>query len=318
MDLKGINIRVKLYCFLLSAFCLSPFFVFSQTPTVQTSVDKNDILIGEQIQYKVKVSFPSGNFKANWFTLPDSVAHFEVVDRSKIDTSSENNNTVLEQTITLTSFDSGRWKTPALAISFHPVKNDIAVNLYTDSITVNVGYAPADSTNQLRDIKPILEVSVADYLWYYIAGGILLLLITVFILWKYFKNKKNNPSTEFSSRLSPYDEAIQSLEKLKAFDLQKTDELKQFHSKLAAIFKWYISRKQRVSILNKTTGDVLVLLADNNLSKDIITATATALRCGDAVKFAKFLPSITESNDCLENIKATINFIQQKSSTPKQ
>ncbi len=318
MDLNGINTRIKLYCFLLFAFCLLPGFVFSQKPLVQTFVDKNDILIGEQIQYKVRASFPAGVFKVHWFNVPDSAAHFELVEKSKIDSSEENNNTVLEQTITLTSFDSGRWKTPALAISFHPVKNDIAVNLYTDSITVNVGYAPADSTNQLRDIKPILEVSVTDYLWYYIAGGVLLLLIIVFILRKYFKNKKNNPVTEFSSRLSPYDEAMQSLEKLKTFDLQKPDELKQFHSKLAGIFKWYISRKQRVSILNKTTGDVLVLLTDNNLSKDIITSTATALRCGDAVKFAKYLPSIKESNDCLEKIKATINFIQQKAQTPKQ
>ena len=318
MDLSGINTRIKLYCFLLFAFCFLPFFVFSQTPSVQTFVDKNDILIGEQIQYKVKASFPSGSFKVNWFMLPDSVAHFEIVDRSKIDTSSENNNTVLEQTITLTSFDSGRWNTPALAINFNPEKDDTTINLFTDSIPVNVGYAAADSTNQLRDIKPILEVSVKNYLWYYIGGGVLFLLIAAFIIWRYLKNKKNNPSPEFSSRLSPYDEAIQSLEKLKTFNLQNSDELKQFHSKLANIFKWYISRKQRVSILNKTTGDVLVLLAQNNLSKDIITAAATALRCGDAVKFAKYLPSNEESIYCMEKIKATINFIQQKPQPPKQ
>ena len=145
-----------------------------------------------------------------------------------------------------------------------------------------------------------------------------LLLIIVFFLWKYFKNKKNRPAPISSSRLSPYDEAMQSLEQLKGFDLQKPDAVKQFHSKLAEIFKWYISRKQRISIMNKTTGDVLVLLTENSLSKDIITSTATALRCGDAVKFAKYLPSVTESNECLENIKATINFIQQKSQPQKQ
>jgi len=309
MGFNSINTRIKLYCFLLFAFCLSPVFVFSQQPLVQTFVDKTDILIGEQVQYKVKASFPSAGFKVNWFTLPDSVAHFEIVDRSKIDTSSENNNTILEQTITLTSFDSGRWNTPALPINFNPERGDTTINLFTDSVAVNVGYAPADSTNQLRDIKPILEVTITNYLWYYIGGGILLLLVLAFILWKYFKNKKKNPSPGFSSRLSPYDEAMQALEQLKTLDLQKPDALKQFHSKLAEIFKWYISRKQRISILNKTTGDVLVLLTENNLSKDTITSTATALRCGDAVKFAKFLPAPAQNEECFNKIKDLINTI---------
>jgi hypothetical protein len=45
------------------------------------------------------------------------------------------------------------------------------------------------------------------------------------------------------------------------------------------------------------------------LSKDTITSTATALRCGDAVKFAKFLPAAAESEECFNKIKETINLI---------
>lgn len=317
MDLSGINTRIKLYCFLLFAFCLPPVLAFSQQPIVQTFTNKNDILIGEYIQYKVKTIFPSGVYKANWFTVPDSVAHFELVEKSKIDTSEQNNNTILEQIITLTSFDSGRWNTPVFGINFSAVKDNAAINLLTDSIAINVGYAPADSTDQLRDIKPILEVEVKNYLWYYIGGSILLLLLVILLIRRYLKNRKKKPEPQFNSKLSPYDEAMKELEKLRSLDLQNPPEAKQFHSKLAAIFKWYISRKQRKNILNNTTGDVLVLLAENNLPKDIITDAATSLRCGDAVKFAKYIPVVSESNDCLEKVKATINFIQQKNTTNK-
>ncbi len=305
---KGLFAAAISICF---SFCTSN--AFSQVASVKTSIDKTDILIGEPVKYKVKATFPNGIYKVHWFEIPDSVAHFEVVERSKIDTSSEDNNSVLEQTITLTSFDSGRWPTPVLPINFDPVKNDSTLNLYTDSLSVNVGYAPADSSTQLRDIKPIMEVTVKNYLWYYISGGIVLLLILSFILWKYVKNKKKDTVTAFTSKLSPYDEAIAELAKLKQLNLQNPEELKQFHARLAAIFKWYISRRQRVSIMNKTTGDVLVYLADDNLSKTIIADTATALRCGDAVKFAKYVPATTESEECLAKIKASINFIQ----TPK-
>ena len=61
--------------------------------------------------------------------------------------------------------------------------------------------------------------------------------------------------------------------------------------------------------MNKTTGDVLVHLTDNNLPKENIANTATALRLGDAVKFAKFVPTTVESEECLDKIKGTINYI---------
>jgi hypothetical protein len=303
--INGIALIIAIsLCF---SFCTQA--TLAQSPLVKTFVDRSDILIGEQIKYKVTAAFPSGVYKVHWFTVPDSVAHFEIVDRSKIDTVAENNITTLQQIITLTSFDSGKWNTPAFIINFDPVKDDTTINIFTDSIAVNVGYAAADTSGQLRDIKPIIEVTVKNYLWYYIAGGILLLLVTALILWRYFKNKRKNPVAVTVSKILPYQEAMQSLEKLKAFNLQNPGEVKKFHAQLSEIFKWYISRKQKVSIMNKTTADVLIHLAENNLPKDIITNTAIALRCGDAVKFAKYLPALSESEACFTKIKETINFI---------
>ncbi len=292
------------------SFCMQT--TLAQSPIVKTFVDKSDILIGEQIKYKVTASFATGTFKHKWFTAPDSVAHFEIVEQGKLDTAIENNITTLQQIITLTSFDSGRWNTPAFKINFDAVKNNSTVNVFTDSIAINVGYAAADSTNQLRDIKPIMEVTVKNYLWYYIGGGILLLLIAAFVLFKILKNKKKIPVLATVSKLSPYDEAMQNIEKLKQLNLQNPEEIKQYHSKLAVIFKWYISRKQGVSIMNKTTGDVLIHLAENNLPKEIITNIATVLRSGDAAKFAKYLPTSIESEVGLSKIKETINFINTK------
>lgn len=291
-------------------FIFFSFIVTAQSPSVKTVVDKNDILIGEQIKYKVTATFPDGVFKVRWFNIPDSVAHFEVVERSKIDTSSENNTILLEQTFTITSFDSGTWNTPAFRINFDPIKDDTSINIFTDSIAINVGYAVADSTNQLRDIKPIMDVTINSYLWYYIAGGILLLLIIGFFLFRYFKKKKKTPLSDFSSKLSPYDEAIEQLEKLKQLNLQEPEAVKQYHTQIAEIFKRYISRKQNISIMNKTTGDVLVHLADNAVPKDFITSVAIALRCGDATKFAKYLPATAESEECVTKIKEVISFIQ--------
>jgi len=298
-----------IYCSIVLRVLLFPSTAFCQQPAVQTFIDKNDILIGEQIQYKVKASFPKGAFNVHWLNLPDSIAHFEVVDKSKIDSSFDNDKTVLQQTITLTSFDSGRWNTPALAIGFVPVNSDSTVSLFSDSIPINVGYAAPDSTNQLRDIKPIIEVTIKSYFWYYVGGGLLVLLLATYFLRRYLKNRKKDPALPFKSRITAYDEAMQELEKLKKLNLQNPEEIRQYHSSLAQIFKWYISRRQKLSVLNKTTGDVLVLLSNSNLSSDILSSVATALRCGDAVKFAKYLPDAAETEICLNEIKKVISAI---------
>lgn len=299
---------------LISLFCKA---LFAQSPVVNTFINKEDILIGEQLEYKVVATYPSNAFRVRWLNVPDSMPHFELVDKTKIDTSTENGKTILSQTLTLTSFDSGRWATPAFAINFTPSANAAEINLFTDTILVNVGYAAADSTNQLRDIKPIMDVTIKNYLWYYIAGGVLLAALITVLLWRYFKNRKKQPSPEFKGKLSPYDEAMQELEKLKTLNLQQPETIKNYYVKLAAIFKWYISRKQRFSVMNKTTGDVLLHLADNNLPKETIATTAEALRMGDAVKFAKHLPQQTESDEALQKIKAAIHFIHTAGAQPQ-
>ncbi len=283
--------------------------LFSQSPSVKTFINKQDILIGEQINYKVVATVPTGLYSANWFVVPDSMPHFELVDKNKIDTTIENGNTILQQTLTFTSFDSGRWATPTFTIQLTPANDKKIQTLTTDSFTINVAYTAADTTNQLRDIKPIMDVEVKNYLWYYIGAAALLALLAAFFLWRYFKKRKKQPALQLNGKLSAYDEAMQELEKLKTLNLQQHDDIKQFHTKLAAIFKWYISRKQQLSVMNKTTGDVLVHLTHNKVSKETVAAAATALRMGDAVKFAKYIPAAEETNDCFAKIKETIHYI---------
>lgn len=279
---------------------------------IQTFTDKKEILIGEQIQYKVKASFPPGVFKLHWFTVPDSIAHFIVIGQSRIDSSGENNNTIFQQTITLTSFDSGRWNIPAFAVNFDPVKDDTTLNLFTDPVPVNVTYSPPDSTNELRDIKPIIKVTVTDYFLYYIIGGIVLLLLVIIFIYRYRKRGKKPELTLMDSKLSPYDEAMQELNKLGSYNLQNADEVKGYHGKLSGIFKRYLGRKQNTNLLNRTTSDLLIRIGENSMTATDVSTLATALRCTDAVKFAKYLPASSESEDCLQKIKATINLIEPR------
>ncbi len=312
------KINWKVYCIGITT-CFSFYTQICFSQTIQTITDKKDILIGEQIRLKIKAVFPSGSYQLNkWLTLPDSIPHFDIVETGKLDTIAyKDSSNTFEQTIVLTGFDSGKWVFPSLAVELSNGAGQAVQKLQTDSFIVNVSYSPPDSTNQLRDIKPIIKVSVTDYTWYYIAGGIVLLLLIILLLYRYFKkNRKLKPAGPIS-RLSPYDEAMGEIKKLAQYDLQNAEAAKIYHTKLSDIFKRYLGRKQNKNLANSTTSDLLINMANSNFIQENISTLATALRSNDAVKFAKYIPMAAESVDCLQKIKETINLIEHITQNPK-
>jgi len=300
----------RILFFIGFVFVLSVQFISAQSPSLKTAVDKRQILIGEQLQYSVEASFPANAYNIGWFNVPDSFSHFEVVNRGKIDSIESNGILTCRQTLTLTSFDSGINTIPALAINFDPLADDSTIHLFTDSIPINVSFSPLDSTQTFHDIKSIIEVKdeVPWLIWAGAAALIILLVVLVVYLVKYFKRRKK-PASVFNSKLSPFDEAMQSLDALQKEQLLYKGDVKQFHTRLIDIFKRYLSRKMQKNILNLTSSEVLLSLNDTLLSKADTFLIAGSLRVTDAVKFAKYFPPTSESESALINTKKVIEQI---------
>jgi hypothetical protein len=298
----------QLFLTLLFSFCF--LFTIAQAPTIKTFVDKDNILIGEHIKYKVVLTLPNQSFAANWFNVPDSLSHFELVEQSKLDSSVKEDNLILQQTLTLTSFDSGLFKTPSFKIDI--VNNGNTKSFFTDSIPISIGYAVADSTNQLRDIKPIIEVEEPNKFWLLlirIAISTLLIMVLVYLATKLYKKKYVNTG---ANHLSPFDEAMQQLQKLKDSNLQDSISTKKYYTDLSSLLKHYIGRKQNQTFYSKTTSDLLMHCKSKNIDADQLSTLANALRIGDAVKFAKYMPEINENEESWQTIKSTIELLENK------
>lgn len=261
------------------------------------------------------LDLPADGYEIN-VKVPDSVPHFDIIENKNFDTVSSSGSLLISKKIIFTSFDSGAWRLPAFEVLLK--KNNVTSRLLTDSLLVNVGYSPPDSTNQLRDIKPVMEVTVSDYTWIYIAGGILIAAIIIVLLYFYFKKRKNKPDPVFHSAVSPYDEAMQSLMELKQYDLDKSEQVKLYHVALDTIFKKYYSRKLSKNMMNKTTGDMLLEIKEQSADPGLLSSVASALRGADAVKFAKYIPGISESGKNYSLIKEAIEKIEQDTSQQKQ
>jgi len=161
----------------------------AQLPTVKTTVDKNDILIGQQINYHVETSMPDNTYRLSWFSVPDSFGNFIAITKNKIDSSFSNGNLNFSQDIILTSFDSGRQVIPPLTLTAATLDGDSTFNLFTDSIAINVTYSPTDSILPFHDIKNIIEVKKTFpwWAWVLVGLGIVVLIIWILFLLKFFK-----------------------------------------------------------------------------------------------------------------------------------
>ena len=307
--MKNCLYDMRLVVILMVAFLFSFQNADAQLPTVKTSVDKNNILIGQRINLRVSTSMPDNTYRLNWFSTADSMGNFNVITKNKIDSSYANGNLNFSQDILLTSFDSGRQVIPPQTFTVSTLDGDSTFNLFTDSIAINVTYSPTDSIMPFHDIKNIIEVkkSFPWWAWALVALGVILLIIWILFLFKFFKKKKDVKI--FESKLSPYDEAMQLLNDLEKENLLQQNKFKEYYSRLSDIFKRYLSRKTNTYQLHLTTDELLVELKGFDLSKEQISNFAASLRMGNAVKFAQYIPPAYENEKSFLQTKEMITSI---------
>ncbi len=298
------------FIFFLMACIFSVQIISAQLPVVKTSVDKKNILIGEQFQYKVEAAMPDNSFRLAWFSLPDSFGSFVVVSKNKIDSTFANGTIMFSQDLTLTSFDSGRRVIPPLTLTAEPLDADSSYSLFTDTIPINVSFSPLDSVKTFHDIKNIIEVKKEWPWWIWLLMGISLLIIIFLIIFlaRVFRKKEKIPDL-FNSKLAPFEEAIKALNDLEKEQLLQKNEVKEYHTRLSEIFKRYITRKTNIYKLHLTSDEILMELNEYGLKKDLVSAFANCLRMSNAVKFAKYIPPQIESEESLNQTKEMIKQI---------
>jgi hypothetical protein len=306
--------QIKIIALLFLGLIIAVKFTFAQLPAISTSANKKSILIGQQIDYKVQVSMPANTYQLKWFNIPKDFGGFEAVSIGKLDTSISNNKVHLSQSVTLTNFDSGRRVIPSLPFKVETLSGDSSFTMLTDSIVINVGYSPLDSIQPFHDIKTILQVknSWPWWVWALIAaGGLLIVLLIIYLIKKLKRKKQELPL--FDSKLSPYEEAMQSFTGLEKENLVEQNRAKEFHTKLVIILKRYLSRKTNVNQYHLTTEEILTKLNEYHFSEEQISGYANSLQISNAVKFAKYIPPASEDERCMSEIKNMVTEIHKLS-----
>jgi hypothetical protein len=278
-------------------------FTFSQLPVfVKDSVDRRAILIGEPIQLTLEAQLPRGTVSSWFFT--DSIPHFEFIEKGKIDSVATDEGNTFRQHIVITSFDSGSWVIPPIAI--------LAGNkrYFTDSIPVNVDFSKFDPKQDYHDIKDILEVENPNARYIpWVLSGITLASLLLFLY--FLTRKKLAPQTEQAplSRLSPFEEAMRALEALRKLRLSETGQVKLFYTELNDIIRVFVLRKMQIASMERTNEELILQFRQLNLSNDQFSRLAQALRIIDFVKFAKYLPLEKDQLENFDIIRSSIEIL---------
>jgi len=266
--------------------------------SIKANVDKNNIVIGEQIHFHLEADFPP--HEPMRFFIIDTFPHFEILERKKIDTIDNEGGIKLSQSLTLTSFDSGHFVIPALEMAGD-------TSMFTDTIPINVSFSPFDPNQDYHDIKDVIDVKAEQKKnndWYWYAAATALLLGAIIYL---LARKKKKPAPKVAP-IDPFTEAKQELEKLR----KENPSSKLFYTRLVDIFRLYILRRKGIESLQKTTDDLVVQLKALKISTEEFNQLAQTLRMSDFVKFAKYDASETDKQESFTVIKRSIENIQKQ------
>jgi hypothetical protein len=297
--------KVSNYFFIV--FFLVPVPDITAQPKPNAVADKVEILIGEQFRLKLSASFSTETFNASGFNIPDSIKHFEIIEKGALDSSITSGVKNLYQTITLTSFDSGIWALPPIGLHTKKPAG------FSDSLIIKVGFDTTKIEN-INDIKPIEEAIVNTRWIYQAVGGITLLALICFIIFLYktkFGKAAMADEEIIVSKTPPYEEAMEALKKLMEKTAATQEEAKLLHSDLTNVFKRYLLRANNINTLKFTTSETLIKLKDELITQQQLSSLAEALKLCDVVKFANYFPAKTETAAAVNQTEQIISLLHQ-------
>lgn len=291
----------------VALWCLSVFCTFAQPPIIKAAMDSTHILIGQQTKIHLEIAANKDQQLQIPIQTDTLMKGVEVLAISKPDTTDIGNNRMqLKYDYLITSFDSAVYLLPPfVAIA----GTDTA---YSGELGLKVSTLPVDTeSGQFYDIKSIVDPRfvLSDYLPVILSilGGVLAILLIIFIINR-LKNKKSLIQfTKDKPDLPPHLRAINGLDEVKLRKLWQQGRVKEYHSEIADILRQYIDGRFAIGAMEMTSGEILDKIKGQGNVDASINSLRQILLLADFVKFAKYSPLPDENELSLTNAYLFVN-----------
>jgi hypothetical protein len=297
------------FVLMLAGFCVN-----AQTISVSAKLDSGSIRIGEQTQIHLSVSNhgKKGKLRIQWPELKDTIiGKVEIVNISKIDTTipdkSDSSSFIQTEHITITCFDSGYYALPPMRFF---INGDTTHPYETEALLFEVNNVQVDTTKAIKDIKQPLHApfswkEVVPY-FYWLAGAVAIIMLLVYLYNRFWK-RKPGPVVEKKTKIPPHVTALAELEKLRAEKLWQGGKVKQYHSRITDILRYYIESRFRIPAMEQTSDEIMYSFKAIVIDTESKSRLRQLLLLSDLVKFAKEEPLPQANELSLENAILFVN-----------
>lgn len=286
------------------------FFALIGTATAQNveataKVQDEQVAVGKPFALDLTLKVPYGTMvEWNPFATDTLSAQLDILKRGDLQrTADADSNIIVQQQLTLMTFDTGYIQVPGLQLS--------TLNAFTDPIQVYSSTIAVDTTQAFRPLMPPIEHPVSMKEMFPWLLGLLLLVIIGLAVWYVVKHRK--PKTDENGEpvkgpsIPPYDKALGDLENLKEQKLWQAGKLKEYYSSLTDIAREYIEGQFQVNAVEMTTDDILKEVRDLHFEASLYGKLKSTMELADLVKFAKYSASALESDNAMTDMTDFVN-----------
>ncbi|MDR1680370.1 MAG: hypothetical protein LBS12_01100 [Prevotellaceae bacterium] len=287
----------------------------AQEPLLSTSLSRDSIMIGEQVEWSFKATMSPA--VQVYFARVDSIGHglVEVLGSTGPDTLQRTNDELtIESKLRLTSFDAGMYELPRIPVLVTHTNNNLIDTLYFNAVTLKVNTLPdsllvaflsADDSTKiklLKDIKPPVKYpyTLVEILWPWATMGIIALALIAAIIYVIIRLRKKQPVFgKVKPAEPPHVIALRELGKIKAEKLWQNNKVKLYYTRVTDVLRVYLEQRYAIQAPEQTSDEILQALAHLPLPEYFIPKLREFLSTSDLVKFAKYLPAMEDNESAL-------------------
>lgn len=281
----------------------------AQNVEATAKVQDEPIAVGKPFALDLTLKAPYGSVvEWNGFVTDTLSEQIDILRRGDlVRTADADSNIIIQQQLTLMTFDTGYVTIPALQLS--TLNSQFAtltspIDLYVTTITVDTiqGYKPL--------MPPIEQPIAMKELFPWILGALLLLLVAL-VVWYLVKHRKprvdENGEPIKGPVVPPYTKAIGDLESLKQQKLWQAGKVKEYYSSLTDIAREYIEGQFGVNAVEMTTDEILEQVSELHFDEQLFGKLKGTMELADLVKFAKYAASSLESDNAMTDMTEFVN-----------
>lgn len=282
----------------------------AQQVEVSAIVPHDTVSVGKPFTLDLMLKVPYGTYiEWNGFITDTLSAQIDILKRGDLErTADADSNIIVQQQLTLMTFDTGYVQIPGLRLS--PLTSHLTP--LTTPIDLYVTHIAVDTTQAYRPLVPPIDQPVRmKEVFPWILGALLAVLLG-FALWFFLKRRKpkvdENGEPIKGPVMPPYDKAIGDLESLKQQKLCQAGKVKTYYSGLTDIAREYIEGQFGVNAVEMTTDDILKEVEPLDFDATTFRNLKDTMELADLVKFAKYTTSSLENDNAMT---AMTDFVHQ-------